>query len=60
LSKLITHNSHGDGIDRRADMLDRWLAGAGDLVPRNDMAFQVQKAEERRAIIAYLKQTSAK
>lgn len=38
--------------------LDKWLAGPESLVPGNDMAFRVEKAEERRAIIAYLKESS--
>src|SRR5258708_37895448 len=36
-------------------MLDKWLAGPDQLVPDNDMPFHVEKAEEREAIISYLK-----
>ena len=36
--------------------LEKWLADPESLVPGNDMAFHVEKAEERRAIIAFLKQ----
>ena len=35
--------------------LDRWLADPGAMVPDTDMAFQVSDAEERKALIAYLK-----
>jgi cytochrome c len=42
------------------ETLDRWLADTDKLVPNNDMTFHVEKAEERRAIIAYLKQNSSK
>jgi cytochrome c len=36
--------------------LDRWLADPEALVPDNDMAFRLSDADERAAIIAYLKQ----
>jgi len=39
------------------DTLDKWLTDTEKLVPNNDMTFHVEKAEERREIIAYLKQT---
>ena len=42
------------------ETLDRWLTDTDKLVPNNDMTFHVEKAEERRAIIAYLKQNSGK
>jgi len=35
--------------------LDQWLTDPEALVPDNDMAFRVSKAEERAEIIAYLK-----
>lgn len=35
--------------------LDRWLTDTDTVVPGNDMTFRVPKAEERAAIIAYLK-----
>ena len=35
--------------------LERWLTDTEKLVPNNDMSFHVQSAEERKAIIAYLK-----
>jgi cytochrome c len=38
--------------------LERWLADPDQLVPGNDMAFHVEKAAERNAIIAYLKENS--
>jgi cytochrome c len=40
--------------------LDKWLTDTETLVPNNDMTFHVEKADERREIIAYLKQTSGK
>jgi hypothetical protein len=36
--------------------LDAWLTDTWKLVPNNDMTFHVEKAGERREIIAYLKQ----
>ncbi len=42
------------------DTLDRWLTSTEKLVPNNDMTFHVEKAEERQAIIAFLKQDSGK
>jgi cytochrome c len=36
--------------------LRKWLAGPDKLVPETDMAFHVDDATERSAIIAYLKQ----
>jgi cytochrome c len=42
------------------DTLDRWLTSTEKLVPDNDMTFHVEKADERRAIIAFLKQDSGK
>ena len=40
--------------------LDSWLTDTEKLVPNNDMTFHVEKADERREIIAYLKQISDK
>lgn len=37
------------------ETLDRWLTDPEKLIPGNDMTFHVEKAEERRAIIEYLK-----
>jgi cytochrome c len=42
------------------DTLNRWLADTEKLVRGNDMTFHVERADERRAIIAFLKQESAK
>jgi cytochrome c len=42
------------------ETLERWLTDTGKLVPNNDMTFHVEKADERQAIIAYLKQDSGK
>jgi cytochrome c len=43
-----------------AETLDKWLTDPDKLVPDNDMPFRVEKAEERRDIIAYLKTLPAK
>jgi cytochrome c len=40
-------------------LLDRWLADPEKLVPASDMGFRVEKAAERKEIIAYLKRTSS-
>jgi cytochrome c len=39
-----------------ADSLDKWLAGPDKFVPDTDMAFHVESAAERSALIAYLKE----
>ena len=41
-----------------ADTLDRWLTDPEKFLPQNDMAFRVEKPEERREIIQYLQQVS--
>jgi cytochrome c len=40
--------------------LDRWLADPEAVAPDNDMSFHLDRADERAAIITYLKQLSAK
>ena len=40
--------------------LERWLTDTETVIPNNDMTFHVDKADERREIIAYLKQSSGK
>ena len=40
--------------------LDRWLSDPEAVVSDNDMGFRLSRAEERSAIIAYLKQLPAK
>lgn len=40
--------------------LDKWLTEPGDLIPGTEMEFRVPAAEERKAIIAYLKHLSEK
>ena len=40
--------------------LDKWLTDPDKVAPDTDMAFHVGKAEERRDIIAYLKDLSGK
>jgi cytochrome c len=47
-------------ITWNADTLDRWLTDPEQLVPNTDMAFRVQKADERNQIIQYLQQLSGK
>jgi cytochrome c len=42
------------------DSLERWLADPDTYVPRNDMEFAVRKPDERRNLIAYLKQLPTK
>ena len=37
------------------ETLDKWLTDTEKLVPDNDMTFHVEKPDERRTIIAYLK-----
>ena len=39
-----------------ADTLNKWLAGPDKVVPDTDMAFHVESATERGAIISYLKE----
>jgi cytochrome c len=43
-----------------AEALDQWLLEPEKLVPDNDMAFRLQNPDERREIIAYLKEVAAK
>jgi cytochrome c len=47
-------------ITWNANTLDRWLTDPEQLVPNTDMAFRVQKADERNEIIRYLQQLSGK
>jgi cytochrome c len=47
-------------INWDAESLDKWLANPDKVVPDTDMAFHVEKADERRDIIAYLKELSGK
>jgi cytochrome c len=37
--------------------LDKWLTNPESVIPDTDMAFRLDQAEERAAIIAYLKET---
>jgi cytochrome c len=39
-----------------AAMLEKWLSGPAQLVPGVDMDFHLESSEERRQIIAFLKQ----
>src|SRR5271166_5438401 len=40
--------------------LDRWLSDPDSMVPDTDMAFRLTDAEERKAVIAYLKSPDLK
>ncbi len=40
--------------------LEKWLADPHTLVPDNDMDFHLAKPQERKDVIAYLKQSSGK
>jgi cytochrome c len=42
------------------ESLQKWLTDSEQLIPNNNMTFRVENADERRAIIAYLKQNSGK
>jgi cytochrome c len=42
------------------ETLDKWLTDTEKVVPDNDMTFHVEKPDERREIIAYLKLSSGK
>ena len=46
------------GVRWNEETLGVWLTDTEKLVPKNDMTFHVEKADERAAIIAYLKQMS--
>jgi len=43
------------GIAWTPENLDQWLTDTEKVVPGNDMTFRVEKAEERQAIIEWLK-----
>jgi cytochrome c len=47
-------------ITWNANTLDRWLTDPEQLVPNTDMAFRVEKADERTEIIRYLQQLPGK
>jgi cytochrome c len=46
------------GLTWNGETLDRWLADSEKLVPGTDMTMRVLNADERAAIIAYLKQAA--
>jgi cytochrome c len=48
------------GVTWDSATLDKWLTDTDSLVPDNDMAFRVANADERVAIIGYLKEISNK
>jgi cytochrome c len=43
-----------------AESLDSWLQDPDKVAPDNDMAFHLPSSDERRAVIAYLKELGAK
>jgi len=43
------------GITWTGDLLNKWLQNPEALVPDNDMEFRVANADERAALVAYLK-----
>ena len=50
-------NAH---ITWNAELLEKWLADPEKVIPDNDMAFHLEKADERRDVIAYLKELVGK
>ena len=50
-------NAH---ITWNAESLEKWLTDPEKVVADNDMAFHLEKADERRDVIAYLKSLSSK
>ncbi len=48
------------GVTWDAATLDKWLSDPDAFVPDNDMAFRVASAQERAAVIDYLKRLSVK
>ena len=48
------------GVSWDAASLDKWLTDPDAFIPDSNMAFRVVDADERSAIIAYLKQIQAK
>jgi cytochrome c len=46
------------GIKWTEENLAKWVTDTEKLVPNNDMAFHVEKTDERMEIIAYLKNSS--
>jgi cytochrome c len=50
-------NAH---ITWNAESLEKWLTDPEKVIPDNDMAFHLEKADERRDVIAYLKELAGK
>jgi len=50
-------NAH---ITWNAELLEKWLTDPEKVIPDNDMAFHLEKADERRDVIAYLKELAGK
>lgn len=48
----------GSKIVWNEESLEKWLSDPERLVPDNDMGFRLEKAEERRVIVGYLKSLS--
>ena len=57
---------YSEALKKKADIrwdnatLDRWLSDPESMAPDTDMAFRLTDAEERRAVIAYLKSLDLK
>jgi cytochrome c len=43
-----------------AESLEKWLSNPDKFIPDNDMGFHLEKADERREVIAYLQAVSGK
>jgi cytochrome c len=48
------------GVKWDSNSLDKWLTDPDLFIPDNDMAFRVPNADERAAIIGYLKELARK
>ena len=65
VSGSVAGFAYSDGVKKAnitwdAESLDKWLTDPDSLVPDNNMGFRLTNADERAAVIAYLKQLSAK
>ncbi len=65
VSGSVSTFKYSDGVKNahitwNAELIDKWLTDPDKVIPDNDMAFHVEKADERRAVIAYLKELAGK
>ena len=65
VSGTVPHFEYSDALKKAhitwsEESLDRWLADPDALVPGNNMEFHVAKPDERRHLIAFLKQLAAR